>query len=92
MPSYPGYVRPSISRSVAAAHRDRKLQALEVKRLAQPFKDTRCDRRGIGLTLDIAEEDSEFVSADARHNRLPRATPVSTGADAGPQPSRDIDE
>src|ERR1700686_2668634 len=40
----------------------------------------------------MAEEDCEFVSADARHNRSLRATPACTGPDAGAQPSRDIDE
>ena len=48
--------------------------ALEEERIAEPFQNTRCDKRGIGLVLDWAEEDCELVTANASHDGLPRAS------------------
>ena len=62
------------------------------KRLAEPLEDTRSDSGGIGIVLDMAEEDGEFISADTRYDGFPGSAPSWTGTDAGAQPSGDINE
>src|ERR1035437_6231126 len=44
--------------------------ALQVKRLAEPFKDPRSDNRGGGLVPPMGEENRELVSAYPRHDGL----------------------